>query len=195
MSKSVQVLANREQGQFALSIGTSLALESLDNLVPDRPVVRPAPISRIDAVLVNVRTLHRNMMASLKAVDKDVVTAQTAADFLREEMQQVRTAMQRLGNGKVEAYFYLCRYPDLKREFPHAHLIGPQTKKQMRDRDLEKATMDLIIANPGRYGAPKLFDYYVEGGGLKNDRVAMLTHIPLDLTSRIVAMSFCEPRS
>lgn len=184
MSKSTRALAGREQGQFAISTGTSLAIESLANLVPDRPKLNPPPIQRLDIVLINVRTLYRNMLGSLKAVVKQDVLADDIADYLNQEMVQCKDALTKISNSKVEAYFYLCKYENLEKEFPHARLILPNTLKQKQAKDLEDETMAKIIASPEKYGGPKIFDYYVTGGNLTSERVAMLTHIPLDLVNR-----------
>lgn len=184
MSKSTRALAGREQGQFPISIGTSLAIESLTNLVPDRPKVSPVPITKIDALLINVRTLYRNMVGSLKAAVKQDIVAADIADYLTQEMQQCVDAVTKISNGKVGVFFYLCTYPDLKREFPHARLINPTTPKQQIAKQLEDDTINLIKSNPTKYGDPKIFDNYVRAGYFQNDRVAMLTHLPLDLIDR-----------
>jgi enamine deaminase RidA (YjgF/YER057c/UK114 family) len=184
MSKSVRALAGREQGQFPISTGTSRAIESLANMIPDQPKIKPAPMEQIDVLLVNVRTIYRNMLGSIKAVVKEDVVAQDIADFITQEMTQIRTAVTKISNGKVDTYFYLCRYPKLKEEFPHAQLILPQTPKQQRAKQLEDQTMDIILANPSKHGAPKILDYFLAGDGLQNDRAACLTHLPLDLVKR-----------
>lgn len=184
MSRSVRALANREQGQFPISTGTSLAIESLANMVPDRPKVKPEPITQIDAVLINIRTLHRNMLGSMKAADKQDVIAEDVADFLLQEMKQCADAVSKISSGKVDTFFYLCRYPDLKSEFPKARLILPNTQKQMLAKQMEDKVIGAIVENPGKFGDPKIFDYYVNGGGLSGSRVALLTHLPLDLVDR-----------
>lgn len=165
-------------------MGSSLAIESLANLVPDRPKVNPPPITQIDAVLINVRTLYRNMVGSIKAQDKELLLPRDIADFLAEEMRQCASAIGKISQSKVETYFYLCKYENLKKEFPDATLIEPTTVKQKMAKDMEDATLALIKANPEKYGNPKLFDYYVTADGLRNDRVAMLTHLPLDLINK-----------
>ena len=184
MSKSIRALANREQGQFAISKGTSLAIESLANLVPDRPKVRPEPITQVDAVLINVRTLYRNMLSAIKAVAKQDVNTADIPDFIAQEMRQCSDAVEKISKGKVHAFFYLCKYPDLKQEFPKALLIQPNTLKQRQAKEQEDEVIRVMSLNPEKYGKLKVFDYYVEGGGLANERVALLTHLPLDLVDR-----------
>lgn len=184
MSRSIRALSSREQGQFPISMGTSLAIESLANMVPDRPKVKPEPITQIDALLINVRTLYRNMVGAIKAADKPGILPEDVADFLVQEMAQCSAAVEKISRGKVATYFYLCRYPDLKKEFPTARLILPNTQKQMLAKQMEDKVIDSIVENPQKFGTPKIFDYYVNGGGLSNSRVAMLTHLPLDLVDR-----------
>lgn len=165
-------------------MGTSLAIESLNNLVPDRPHVKPVPITQIDILLVNVRTVYRNMLGGIKAAQKDLIDPADIPDYIFQEMQQIKAAVGKISHEKVEVYFYLCRYPDVKREFPHAQLVEPTTLKQRQAKEMEDQVISAIALAPQQYGAPKIFDYYVEAGGLVNDRVAMLTHIPLDLVNR-----------
>lgn len=165
-------------------MGTSLAIECLNNLVPDRPRVHPAPITQLDMVLVNVRTILRNMLSGIKAAVKPDVDTNDLPDYIFQEMQQIRDAITKISGGKVETFFYVCTYPDLKREFPHAMLIQPTSVKMKLAKEQEDAVIKTIADNPERYGAPKVFDYYVEAGKLENDRVAMLTHLPLDLINR-----------
>lgn len=184
MSISTRTLAGREQGQFPISKGTSLAIESLANLVPDRPHVKPEPVSQIDVLLVNVRTIYRNMLSAIKAAVKDSVLAEDVPDYLFQEMKQIRDAVSKISNGKVDTYFYLCTYPDLKKHFPDAKLVVQTTAKQQRDKAMEDQVMGAIAQSPQNYGDPRIFEYYLETGKLENERVGILTHLPLDLVNR-----------
>lgn len=184
MSKSTQALASREQGQFPISKGTSYAIESLVNMHPDREKIKPEPLSQIDVLLVNIRTLYRNMLGGLKAAVKEQVQALDIPDFLFQEMQQVRAAVDKIGHGRVQVFFYLCTYPDLKKHFPKANLIEPTTLKQKAAKEMEDQVIAAMVASPQLYGYPKIFEYTVEGGKLENERVALLTHLPLDLVNR-----------
>lgn len=161
-----------------------MAIESLANLIPDRDHIKPVPIGQIDVVLVNIRTIYRNMLGGLKAAAKELVLAEDLPDYIFQEMEQIRAAVTKISNSRVETYFYLCTYPDLKKRFPEAQLIEPTTLKQKAAKDMEDKVMKAMVASPQLYGYPKIFEYLVEGGKLENDRVAILTHLPLDLVNR-----------
>lgn len=153
-------------------------------MIPDRDPIRPIPIGEIDVVLVNVRTVYRNLLGGIRAANKDNVAVADIPDFLFQEMQQIRAAVSKMSHDRVETYFYLCLYPDLKAHFPKAILVEPTTQKQRVAKEMEEQVIRVIAASPQLYGYPKAFDYYVDGGKLENERVAMLTHIPLDLVNR-----------
>lgn len=134
--------------------------------------------------MVNIRTIYRNMLGAMKAAAKDLVAAEDLPDYIFQEMQQIKAAVSKISNNKVETYFYLCTYPDLKKRFPKALLIEPNTLKQKAAKAMEDSVMTAMAASPQLYGYPKIFEYLVEGGKLENERVALLTHLPLDLVNR-----------
>ena len=71
--KQRTVLSNRVLGEVVpISIATALAIESLIGKNPEAPVVEDH-LGEIDILMINVRTLTRNVIGAIQKEDKEVV--------------------------------------------------------------------------------------------------------------------------
>lgn len=124
------VLDHREVGHYPLSIPTSLALESINGIHPDYPMVGGrAPIHGVSALWVNCSTLFRNMWNSLKSGDSRGIHAAEFVTVLQEEMQVIRSVIAD-NNPKVKVVFYISSYWGLETKYPHAVIRKDNTDYQ-----------------------------------------------------------------
>jgi hypothetical protein len=79
MNTSIEILAGREMGQLPVSIGTSLALESVTGILPEHETDDP-DIHKFDSLWVNVRTLFRNIVASIPSDQKVMLSPEDERD-------------------------------------------------------------------------------------------------------------------
>jgi len=172
------ILAERPMSGFPLSIGTSLALETLftpispvydeDRVVPDKP-----DLSRYNLLLINVSTLLRNLIGSIPATELNAVKYTDIHTTLLEEMQFLKEFTVSFS---IPVSFYINSYK----------YVTDTYGKQNR---LRKATTakQIYIDTINTYCLTKLkfekeilsFNNQVTIN--KECRCLMLTHIPWDL--------------
>lgn len=139
-------IAEREKGQFPVSIATSLALESLAGIHPDIPNVVVPPIKETRLLMFNIRTLIRNIHGALSTDVKRKLTAKVCVKALIEEMSIIEASVNRISEGMVPVVFYACAYGSLSRKFPHAHMRPVVTELQLEYTHMERDTIRELLA-------------------------------------------------
>ena len=178
------IIANRAVGEYPLSIGTSLAMETLK------------PDSKYGSLWINIRTLFRNIWDALDSEDRKLLmenlkgnqagfskqVAFAIADTLEEELHRILQVNQ----GKLDkVVLYHREYGDLLARFPKAFLVTPNTVIQKTRNNLMNNAIDEVLRRP--IGEKIDFD---RGSQLKGEPVKalILTHYPVDLLSRTAFM-------
>lgn len=108
------ILDIREVGQYPLTIGTSLAIESLLGIAVDvdgNPTQKinqatgsAAPLFEFDEVWVNLRTLVRNIMGGISAAEKKRVEVNDLCEVLYSEMGVITTEINAVKQTPVVFY-------------------------------------------------------------------------------------------
>lgn len=175
------ILARRAVGELPLSIGTSLAMETLE------------PNKRYGGLWINIRTLYRNIYDALDGEDRKALVAALGQDKSNRTMREAVVAftdtleeeLQRIlqyGQGKLDKVtLYHREYADLLRRFPGAILFTPKTPLQKTYHFLMDNVIDEVLRRPiGQYVD------FGKGSQLKGEPVKalILTHYPVDLLSR-----------
>lgn len=141
---SSEALAARAANSAGVSVGTSLALETI---VPGWPVFdrdRVAPdfvgLSGYKRVWFNVRTLFRNLYNAIDSGARDSVQVTDVAEALAEEISAVHRAITDATAGGVQVKFYNINYERVKKIFPAADVRVPKTDKQIaQDKLMHKS--------------------------------------------------------
>lgn len=111
-------IIEREVGAIPVSIGTSLAFEGLLGIHSEQPK-QPTEPNSIRAVWVNLRTLARNLYASMPSEDAKAMNYADAVEVLLGEVNVLPIALGQIGwPGKV--VFYMPSKNGPKWMFPHA---------------------------------------------------------------------------
>lgn len=105
--------------KFPLSIGTSLAFESLFDgplpaYDPNRIIPNKINIKDYDSFYVNVSTLFRNFLSSIK-VHPDKLNTTLVTDVILEEMEIIEEVVK--NNSNVDLFFYLNDFLNIEKEF------------------------------------------------------------------------------
>lgn len=176
-------LAERATSALPLSIGTSLALESMfagnqepydpDRLIPNR--VKP---SDYQECWINLATMFRNMAGS---VDADVFAScsvQELADTMLTEIDVINNLFLVDARGECTPKFYFSTYSDLRRRKAQGvDLRDPTSEKQLfYAKQLEQVLKALKKASE---------DIHEFSGPIdpkKKHKAIALTHFPYDLT-------------
>jgi hypothetical protein len=182
----MSILAKRAISAFPLSIGTSLALETIfkGRLAPYDPLrIIPAqpPDVKYDEVWINISTILRNMIASLDKNQYVLVTEQEYVSEIYQEMVIIKSLFEIEGRNKNKVTFYQCGYSSvwnkqhpLEVELRLANTPAKLEMSQKVNRILELCKQKLL------HDISWFPDTYNQRSMLKG---LMLTHIPYDLLS------------
>lgn len=173
-------VADRELSTvIPLSIATGLAIESLLGVHPEIPVDRP-PVLGTKLVMINLRTLIRNVHGALETEIKKIVTPQAIGLAVSEEMIIIESAINKTSEGRALVVFYACSYQSLKRLFPNALLRFANTDLQLKYANLEKTALKYILDSQPHHDV-RTFDVDIDG---QYPDTIIITHSPVDLLSR-----------
>lgn len=176
-----QAVDQREKGQVPVSIGTALAIESAEGNYPDRPPVVPAPILDAQLLLVNMRTLFRNLYGAISTDYRPQVKAKDIVPSLAEELHILNSIIPVVSNGRCQVLHYYSNYEHLTAtHFAGATFKLPSTPKQMEHAALEKEVFELLSESVLPSNILE-FRGKIEG---KYPRTFILTHLPVDLLAR-----------
>lgn len=169
------------QGQYPVSIGTSLALETLFGINENVKPTNPLPYTQYDNLFINIRTLVRNLHG---AVSKELKVKWTAQHYLKkvlEELRDIPVVIADQSHEKLSVIYYFSEFTTLEREYPHATLkkanpgnlydnieqyIIDQVKRLTKQGKLNVMVCDIKVPIP-------------------EERNLILTHYPLDLVPHV----------
>jgi hypothetical protein len=179
-------ISSRTTSGFPLSIGTSLAMESV--FVPVKPTIDPyrkipqqINIDDYNQVWINIGTLFRNLY---NAVDRNFLgkfDGVDVADALSTEMETIADLVVSSSQGKTESVFYNCSYSDLTNRFKLGTLRLPNTEKQLLYADLYKKSIDNLLKRSQRESIRHIETYQSMFSGGSKSEALILTHFPIDL--------------
>lgn len=182
------ILARRTVGAFPLSIGTSLAFESIfigmqEAYDPQREIPNKVNANAYDVFYINLATLFRNMRG---AVNKDDLVGITEHDYheaLSTEVDIIRRIISEQSAGFCTPVFYYCDYKTPYTKSHKAIMLRQDTtdgQKIMTQRLVK--TMKLFLDE--HKGEPDVFawDDEIKPNGIK-PKALILTHTPHDLLS------------
>lgn len=179
-SLSRNTLAERAMGNFPLSIATSQAIESVIGKLPDAPTADPE-INRIDLLMVNVRTLIRNIFGSLDKEALKKVDEYTVAESLVAEMRTIEQIITENSDGRCQTMYYFCSYADFLRKFTKSIPKTANTLLQ-KQKAASEHTVSEYLLNDFKDQAP--IEKYVTDFPNIDARTAIMTHYPIDLLQR-----------
>jgi hypothetical protein len=177
MRQSEDILAEREMGQYPISIGTSLALEGANGIYPEREE-SPPPILKYNRLWVNVDTLFRNLFGSLTAEEQARVVAKDLAIAMASEFGPIDAAVAESAGQKIKVTFYQNYHGKMSQWFPKANLKKPTTPKQRIFAGLRAETLRHLPDYLDEVDYRRV-DGIIDGDG----RSLILTHSALDLLS------------
>lgn len=174
---SLEILSNRNKGNFPLSIGTSIALEHFFGLVKeDNNKDNILPYKKYDCVCINLSTLVRNMIASIKSAELKIVTNNDFVITLKNEITIIKQLFEEQTNNRSIVSFYYNHYQGLNKHLKYASFKIRLTDNQSIIQFLEREVPKQI--NP-QFIEPFEDTLLMITHGRRNN--LLLTHNPLDL--------------
>lgn len=168
-----------ERGQYPVNIPTSLALESLMGIHPERKWPKP-PHLNYDEYWLNARTLYRNIVSSYPADVNTILTPAVIAELMDDEWNAIKNVLSI--HSRLKPTLYLCNYKAIYARYKHHSIFKSDTTERMKEerKRMEKA-IDLFLDEHGREYI-EMFDTDIHPHH-KDGRFIMQTHIAFDLIS------------
>ena len=163
-----------ERGDLGVSIGTSLALESIvGGINSEGTTLKPPGITR---VVVNVRTIYRNLMG---AITTSMYNTDDLVEAVKAEMMSVAYSVSTRSDKACEVIFYFIELPTYKALTPFALFkdFANGTELQKKKFQEEEAVFEMLFKDPIWAGVSVLSNGFPDG----MPRYAIITHIPMDL--------------
>lgn len=175
-------LSERTTSAFPVSIGTSLALESLfspqkEPYDPQRVIPNQVNPQEYQSFWVNVTTLFRNLSS---AVSKESFLRASVSELtatIEEEIDVIQTLFQTEAQNLCKPIFYYSTYKKLKSQnTPGLSFREPSTEQQKFYHHQLESTLKLLEKHSDTI---KVFDDAVYPN--HRDKSLILTHQPYDL--------------
>lgn len=179
MTNAVVLIDERAKGvPFPVSIATSLAIEGIFGILEDKPH-NPPPADQLDEIVINFRTLFRNMTGSMDRETADKLNADDYATGLIEEMTLIRSIVNDRSGGRIKVWYYVASYASLNKLHPYALVKPANTPKQQYYAAMENKTIEVVMKRLGKDNDMlKIFDVTIVGNPV---RTALISNYPLDL--------------
>lgn len=177
-----QAIAEREVGQYPLSIATSLALEGATGTHPDLPI-KSAPLLDYGEFWINLRTLFRNFMGALhKDAAAGVLPIQIDA-AIREEMETIKRIVNEITHGKCKVVFYVSNYAGMDKKYPLAKLRTERTDKQQQYMEIKRQTLQSLLKSLETEGGEDIRVFALKLFPQQQNKTLIFTHYAFDLLS------------
>lgn len=172
------IIEQMERGQYSLNIPTSLALESLFGIHPDRTWVKPPHLGK-DQIWLNLKTLVRNIISSFPKEVVAYLQPNFLAELIHDEWNTFRTVVK--DHSRLEPILYVSNYSDLERRYNRNHALvrRDNTDKQ---KELTERTNAAIKVAMKQWDEDDIKVFSNDIKGDKHKSVFMITHVPYDLT-------------
>lgn len=176
----LDIVNERTVGKYPLSIGTSLAIESITG-IHDEVQHQTPPLSEVDEIWINLRTLVRNLVHAIPTNDRDRVTPEDLESTLYAELAYIKDAIRQYSN--IPIVFYRSDLVLVK--YTHAKLRQARTEKQ---KFMEAIQVKVVSSVVKHFKEHPVEDYEVKTFLLKlspakKTKALILTHQPIDLLS------------
>jgi hypothetical protein len=180
-------LPERAMSAFPLSIGTSLAFESLfegrqDPYDPERKIPVKIDINKYSELYINVDTIIRNMLSAVNGEEIVNIAPKDMVPYIENELGLIVDIMGIEGGGVCTPIFYSRDYSFVKRSYGTAVVRYriPHTPKQKLHELLHVESTKILLKDPKNDFIKKVGKELVDGHK-KTD--LMISHIPYDLLS------------
>lgn len=183
---STDILAGRTLSAFALSVGTSLAMESIfigdrQPIDPERVIPQKVNILDYQEFWINLSTLFRNIHGSITREESLRVSPREWLSVLEEEVEQIKFLIAHQSNNRVKPIFYASQYQDFENKYPKSRVRKLNTDNQRIYFSLHKDIMTEFAKRNSHEPWLKLFN-----DKLRTDnkpKALILSHYPYDLLS------------
>jgi hypothetical protein len=186
MFDNADLLTKRTTSAIPVSIGTSLALESIFDgsqqpYDPARVIPNKVNVQNYQEIWININTLFRNITGAVEPEIALSASAQDYRDVILQEMDVINNLFQVEGNGTCRPRYYHITYAKLKKKTDQRIKFREDNTPSQKFyiRKIEEAIKLLMAATDQIVQ----FDSEINSPGHAKLSALILTHYPLDLLS------------
>lgn len=181
-----EIIAGRTISAFPISVGTSLALESVlsspnPSIDPDREIPQKVNLVDYDDIWINISTLFRNLFGSLTKEGSKRVLPRELAQGLIEEIEFIHNLVATETLNRTKSFFYICQYKDLNSLYPYAIFRQDHTELQKTYRALHDNAIQFVLQYFGKQDYLKIFNSEIKP--VNYSKALIITHVAHDLLS------------
>lgn len=174
------LISVREMGQFPLSIPTSLALEGAIGIYPEKEThINVLP--DYDELWINLRTLFRNLMGSMKSEEAAAVTPTPVAEALMSEIEHLESIIKERSANRIHLVFYVSNYKGLESKYPRAYIRKDSTPKQLVRTEIQKKAIGHLLELLKEQGGHDVRVFEQKLKTAKPTKALIITHFAYDL--------------
>jgi hypothetical protein len=167
-------------GQFPLSIPTSLALEGAIGIYPEKEThINVLP--DYDEMWINLRTLFRNLMGSMKSEEAAAVTPTPVAEALMSEIEHLESIVKERSANRIHLVFYVSNYKGLEQKYPRAYIRKDSTPKQLIRTEIQKKAIQHLLDLLKEQGGHDVRVFEQKLKTAKPTKALIITHYAYDL--------------
>jgi len=177
-------LSSRTTSGFPISIGTSLALESLfmsrqDPYDPQREIPQSVDVSKYDEIWINLSTMFRNIVGASFKEAIIVASEEEFKDTLNQEIEIINDIFSNEGQNQCKPVYYYCTYEKLhKKRHNIVSLRSENTEPQKIVKYKMDKTLELLFKETEEH-----FKFDSDIKPKSKTKAMIFTHIPFDLLS------------
>ncbi len=177
-------LFSRTVSALPLSIGTSLALESLFKGTqapydPQRPIPQFINVSDYQECWINLETMLRNISGAAEKGRFLECKVDHIVDILLSEIEIINSVFQNEGSGLCKPVFYFCTYNKLKSKYKNRIEFRQSTTILQKDFDTK---VDEVLKKIIKQ-SDTLLELDSELPSRNQTNALIVTHYPYDLVS------------
>ncbi len=184
---TIDILSSRTISALPVSVGTSLALESIFNpqlpsIDESRVIPQQVNITDYQDFWFNLSTLYRNLFHSITRENAERAFPSDWAEVLVQEIDFISDLVMTESNKRTRAYFYICEYTDLK-STDIIKLRTNITEGQKLYKSIHDESISKVLFN---FKDRRNDDFFIFKSEIKpkiNSNALILSHMTVDLLS------------
>lgn len=178
-------LAERVTSAFPLSIGTSLAMESLFEPMqkpydPERKIPNKVNLNQYDTCYINLETLYRNLVASLEKTAFSTASVNDLIATLIEEIGIIQGLFDSEGNG-CQVKFYHAEHKTLESYASSGRYVGLKLRTPTTDNQRFFHAQQLQVFKALDTFTDSILKFKDAFEATSYESALILTHHPYDL--------------
>lgn len=177
---SPDYVPDKTDGKYPVSIGTSLALETLFGINENIPPTDPLPFTEYSALYVNLRTLVRNLTGAVRKELREEWSNDRIYREIYEELKLLPTVVSEQSHQKLDVYVYFLDYRGIEVKYPNAILKAQKSLTSIKGETLEQYVFSKLRQEQGDRHIP-IFRGSITFPVDENNRSIVMTHLPVDL--------------